>query len=159
MITQDRLKEVLQYNAETGEFIWKVQLNARGTVGSQAGTKSKRYRKRIRVDGVQYFAYKLAWLYVHGQWPTEIDHINRDDTDDRIANLRVASRSENNFNRRDPVPGKQAGITWFAQTKRWRARIKVNRKEIALGYFVDIADAIAAREAAELKYFPGFARG
>lgn len=158
-LTQDRLRQVLNYNADTGVFTWRIQLNHRGPVGAVAGLDPAKYRVEIGIDGRRYFAHRLAWLYVHGEWPPgEIDHINRNDRDNRIANLRLADRSLNNFNRGATNPEVHVGVSWFKQTKRWRARIKVDKKEIALGYFLDMAGAVAARKAAEKKYYGNFPR-
>ena len=120
-----------------------------------AGLKSDRYRNMIRIEGKRHYAYRLAWLYVHGEFPKEVvDHVNRNPRDDRLANIRAAGFSLNSFNRTPSNSDKPCGVTWFKQTKRWRARIKDGGKEIALGYFANLDDAIKARAAADHVYFP-----
>jgi len=89
MLTTDRLRELLDYDTETGLFRWKTPTNNRITVGSLAGQNHPKGYTRIGVDGAKYLAHRLAWLYVHGVWPiNQIDHINRMKTDNRINNLR-----------------------------------------------------------------------
>lgn len=158
-LTQQTLKELLHYDPETGVFTWRKRVNARAAAGDVAGLKRDCYRVEISIGGRRYFAHRLAWLYVYGEWPpTEIDHINRNDRDNRISNLRLANRSLNNFNRGAVREGLAPGVSWFKPTARWRARIKVGRKEIALGYFHIYDDAVAARKAAEERYYAGFPR-
>lgn len=93
--------------------------------------------------------------------PTEgytIDHINRDGLDNRVCNLRFATFSQNNMNKglqKNNTSG-CTGVTWHKGTQRWRARIKINRKMIGLGYYQKKSDAIKARKKAEIKYFGEF---
>ena len=95
----------------------------------------------------QYKAHRLAWFYVHGEWPDgEIDHINWVKNDNRICNLRVVTHSENMQNTRR----QDKGVTF--KRGYWRARISLNKHQIFLGHFKNKEDAIAARKAAELKY-------
>lgn len=88
----------------------------------------------------------------------EVDHISGDGLDNRRSNLRLASSTQNKWNRTAPLTSISGtyGVTWYAQMQKWRARIKVNGKEINLGLFKDMGDAIAARHAAEVKYFGEF---
>lgn len=100
MITQEELKESLHYDPDTGIFTWRKSKGPakKGTVAGKI-YKSHPYIK-IGVCRHSIDAHRLAWLYVYGEWPTmDIDHINRDPTDNRICNLRHVSRSENNRNR------------------------------------------------------------
>lgn len=101
---------------------------------------------RACVDGVLYYAHRLAWLHHHGEWPAEqLDHINGDRQDNRIANLRLASQLENHQNRklqRNNVSG-HPGV--YFEKGRWRARIKVQQKYRHLGTFDTFEEARAAR--------------
>jgi hypothetical protein len=160
-LTAERAREVLSYNPETGAFMWRKTLNARGLVGSVAGTSRSNGYRIIGVDGVPYLAHRLAWLMVHGAWPrAEVDHANGNPGDNRLCNLREANRSQNCKNIRVPKDNTSGalGVSWFGQTQRWRARIVCDGVEISLGYFRSKDDAIAARKAAEQKYFGEFAR-
>jgi len=95
-LTCERLREVLDYRADTGVFVWKVANGRRGKPGQRAGFCAGNYLK-ITVDKATYLAHRLAWLYVHGSWPAAgyIDHRNGDGRDNRIANLRDASNGQN----------------------------------------------------------------
>lgn len=102
MITQDRLKELLDYDPLTGIFRWKVS-RGRVSKGSIAGTEvwvSDNYiRSEIRIDGKRYKAHQLAFLYVYGYIPEEIDHKDRNPLNNAIDNLLDSSKSRNQLNR------------------------------------------------------------
>lgn len=98
-LTQERLKELLHYDSETGDFTWRVNRGA-AREGDRAGCLGINGCWCIGVDGRLYRAHRLVWLYVHGHFPSgSIDHKNRDWRDNRIENLRIASREENMRNR------------------------------------------------------------
>jgi hypothetical protein len=127
----ERLRQLLRYSPETGRFYWRV---SRGGVaaGTEAGSRSQTHGYRvIGIDGAFHLAHRLAWLYVHGRHPGEIDHINRNPTDNRIANLREISRRENSWNRAARGRSGIKGVR--ARGRNWLARITGNGKEIHLG--------------------------
>lgn len=151
MVTSKRLRELLHYAPETGEFTWRVA-RSRAPIGAVAGAKDYYGYIVIRLDTVLYKAHRLAWLYTHGEWPaTGLDHINRDKADNRIENLRMADQSVNMHNTaaRNNSKSGVAGVTWRADRKKWNARIKVGYKNFNLGLFDDMQAAIAARQTAE----------
>lgn len=153
MLTQERLKELLHYCPDMGVFTWRIAVG-RVRVGSVAGNVSKGY-VQISVDNKNYLAHRLAWLYIHGEFPPrQLDHINRVRADNRICNLRLATNAENHQNlslSRRNTSG-HIGVRWFKQRKKWHAQIKINRKQLHIGYFTDLSEAIAARKSAELKF-------
>ena len=109
-LTIDRLHQVVDYNQETGVFIWKHRERHRNTIG-QIATKSHMYEYLgICIDGVRYPAHRLAWLYVHGEWPKMIDHVNGCKTDNRIANLRSVSAKINTQNIRKATKRNLIGL-------------------------------------------------
>lgn len=155
-LTQDTLKSLLDYNAETGWFRWRVNYGNR-LPGALAGYLHPRGYTRIRVFKRTFDAHRLAWFYVYGVWPKdEIDHINRVKNDNRIVNLRCVSRSANIQNsslRRDNTSGVK-GVCWHTHSGKWAARITVNHKRMQLGVFDKLEDAVKARKDAEIKYHP-----
>jgi hypothetical protein len=158
-MTIEELKTALLYNPDTGEFVWK---SARpGVVRSIAGYKMKNGYVTICLDQKQYYAHRLAWLYVNGSWPTlMLDHINGDRADNRIANLRLANQTEQNANskiRKDNSSGIR-GVYFAKDIKRWRAQINVRSKWIHLGSFADFEQAKDAYEEAAFRYFGEFKR-
>ena len=156
-ITQSRLKKLLYYNSETGDFIWKVN-KYRSKKGSIAGGINKDGYCYIKIDGVTYKLARLAFLYKEGYWPeNEIDHINRITGDDRWINLRHVTRQCNMRNcgmLKNNTSGIK-GLSWDKARLKWAAQIKVNGKNISVGRFRNKVDAANARWEAEKKYgFP-----
>ena len=101
MLTQARLKELLHYDPETGAFTWRVDRTNGRRAGDLAGS-TREGHITIGVEGTQYYAHRLAVLYMTGKWPKagmHVDHINRQKADNRWCNLRVVSHSKNMRNR------------------------------------------------------------
>lgn len=155
-LTVERLKELLYYDPETGKFSRLVSNSNRVKVGDIAGTLNSRGYLQIQIDGKLYKAHRLAWLYTHKAWPADqIDHVNRDRTDNRISNLREASSAENSRNmgkRYDNTSG-HVGLTWDKRAQKWKAQIKHLHRNVHLGLFTRQDDAVAARQAAEVRYW------
>jgi hypothetical protein len=149
MINQKRLKDLLEYNPETGIFIWKVRTSKRVKIGDVAGCENSRGYVYIKVDNKNYRSHRLAWLYMTGEFPPDcIDHINGITNDNRWINLRSVTHSENMKNQKklkNNISGHQ-GVSWDKPTEKWVARHTINNKLIHLGYFTNIEDAVAARE-------------
>lgn len=136
-LTCERLKELLDYDAETGVFTWASSPNRNDLVGKTAGGVTERGYIKIRIDGIKHRAHRLAWLYVHGRWPEDrIDHINGDSTDNRIANLREARQFENGQNRK-ASKSSAAGLLGVSKQAygKWVAVICLRRKRYNLGSF------------------------
>lgn len=155
-LTAEKLRELLHYDQETGIFTWKVSTSRSVKVGSVAGCQNGAGYLQIRVQSRPYLAHRLAWLYVQREWPKlDIDHINRNRSDNRIANLREVSHKQNHQNASKPSNNTSGhtGVTWRKQSAKWQARIKHNYKMIHLGYFENLEEAIAARKAAEKLYW------
>ena len=155
-LTSSRLKEALNYDPETGTFTWKE--TRRGLrIGDVAGCLAKHGYIFIRVDKNLYTAHRLAWLYVYGEWPNgNIDHINRNRSDNRISNLRSASQAENCQNKhlRSDNKSGYAGVYWCKNAQKWRAYIGADGKRISLGYFHEKGDAVVAQSDAKARYHP-----
>ena len=99
MLTQEKLKELIEYDPDNGIVAWRVK--RRGVrVGEEVGYLSKKGYRKFTLFGKNYFIHRLIWLYVTGNWPTEVmDHKNGNRADNRWCNLREATISENNRNR------------------------------------------------------------
>lgn len=160
MLTQERLKEILSYNPETGVFTNRID---RGNVKAGAiagGVDGKGYRE-VQIDGRKYQAHRLAWLYVYGEMPSgHIDHINYICTDNGIMNLRKATHAENMRNRAAPKNSTTGakGVSWQKSAGKYRARITADGKSEFLGLFDTVEAASQAYADAAKRFHGEFAR-
>jgi len=150
-VTQERLKEVLHYDSESGEFTWKVKLSARAPAGTKACVSASRGRHRICVDKVLYFAHRLAWLYVHGVFPEgTIDHRDQNPGNNKIANLRLASDQQNKGNRPPQANSKEyRGVR--QRFYKFISQITYKGKSMYLGSFDSPEEAHEAYKAKHLE--------
>jgi len=156
-ITATRLKELVSYNAETGEFTWASKPNRRIKIGSIAGSFHRGY-KRIHLDGIDQQAHRMAWLYTHGSHPTgHIDHINGNRSDNRLINLRDVTPQENMQNMRCASKVSTTGVLGVRKGRggTWRSEIKVDNKQKYLGEFKTIEAAYEAYVKAKRIYHKG----
>jgi hypothetical protein len=137
-MNQERLKELLTYDPDTGDFFWNVDKSRVAKEGQKCSGKSTSTGYlRIGIDGKRYLTHRLAWLYIHGKFPlNDLDHINRIRTDNRLCNLREATRAENLQNRSNVK-----GVYWHKRAKKWLAQIKANKKHFYLGLHENFEDA------------------
>ena len=159
LVGRQRLMDLLSYDPLTGVFIWKIKTSNRACVGKTAGTKAKSGYVSIQIDGKIYGAHRLAWLYVHGEWPPfQVDHRNRDRSNNRIKNLRLATPSQNGCNStaRSPASGVK-GVSWSKQAGKWQASIGAEKKRHHLGYFNSKEDAAVAISTARKELHGEFA--
>ena len=164
------LHECFELNADTGTLIWKSRpvhhfKKTKGQkrhdtmyAGKEVGSISKSYRVvRFKWDGKvsHWLQHRIVWAMHYGQWPTKaLDHIDGDRANNAITNLREVTVQENGKNRginKNNTSG-HTGVTWEKRLSRWKASITVNGKYISLKTYANIEDAIAARQAAEIKY-------
>lgn len=173
--TQARLRELFNYDQETGLLIWRERppsdfknVAAHNSFvtrcqGRPAGHIDGLGYRIIRIGHDGYKAHRLIWLYVVGEWPAypqfEIDHLNGDRSDNRIQNLRKVTKSENqrNGSMRSTNSSGVIGVNWVKSKRRWVARIWDGPRHRYLGQFKSLEDAQQARAAAErdLGYHPG----
>lgn len=156
-LTSERLRELIDYNPETGVFVWRV--SCRGTkAGDVAGASGTEGRRHITIGYARYKAHRLAWLYVCGCFPTKlIDHINGDPTDNRINNLRESTASENQTNQREAHSRNKTGLLgaqWNKGKQKFKSRITIGGKEIFLGYYATAELAHAAYMAKKREVHP-----
>lgn len=138
-LTLQRLLKVLSYDAESGVFVWKeVSEFSNRKVGDVAGSKNKLGRIIIKIDGEYYYASRLAWLYVTGNWPIYgVDHKNGIKSDNRFDNLRDAPTQINAENKRTAQKNNKSGLMGVCTdgNGRYRARITINYAIKCLGSF------------------------
>lgn len=150
-LTAFYIRKILDYDPETGVLTWRErttpsQRGGQYAVGKPAGSR-KKGQIMIGIRDQRYCAHRLAWLWMTGEWPLEIDHVNRDPFDNRWFNLREATRSQNNVNRKATVPFRGVRRT---RGGKWQARIKYQGKERHLGHFPSAEEASDAyRRAAQ----------
>ena len=158
-LTQEKLRALLDYDADTGVFRWRVRPSSRVAAGSIAGnTSHQRGYRVIVINRNRYLAHRLAWLYVTGAMPVdEIDHIDGDTDSNSFRNLRECSRTQNAQNTRRDVglTSQYPGVTWDAVRGKWAAKIRAGGgKRIFLGRFGDESDAYTAYVAAKDRLHP-----
>jgi hypothetical protein len=157
----EELKELFQYDQETGWLIRKIGMGSRARAGERAGySRCKGYRK-IQIQGRQLFEHRVIWAIMHGSWPiNQIDHVNGDKGDNRLENLREATQEQNLANRRvrkDSLTGMK-GIRWNVKRQKWEAIIQSCGKQIYLGRFETPEEAHAAYCDAAEKHHGEFMR-
>jgi len=158
--TLNVLKNYLRYDSETGEFWWLAKGKGRKKIHFMrpAGSKRDGYVV-IGLLGKEYRAHRLAFFYLNGRWPHEIDHINGDRADNRIANLRECTRRQNmgNSSRKKNNKSGFKGVWWYAAYKKWTSSIRINGRSTFLGYFDTPEAASEAYIAAANLHFGEFA--
>ncbi len=152
VLTQSKLKELLNYDKYTGIFTWRTSRGNRIKAGDVAGSKNNHGYFRIRITilsiSKSYLLHRLAWLYVYGIFPREhLDHVNHDRTDNKISNLREATQKHNCRNASKSKNNKSGfnGVSWCEPVKKWQTQIQVNGKLIYIGSYKDKNEAICAR--------------
>lgn len=154
----DDVDRIISYDPHSGVITWKQRedrarrWNSR-CAGKSAGTTCSGGYIGLRINGRRYLAHRLAWLLFYGEWPAEnIDHINGDGRDNRIANLRACNQSENHQNR-SRQGNNTSGIIGVSPARggMWVANIHIKKKQIYLGRFATKEDAGLAYAAAKAR--------
>lgn len=153
MLTQSELKELLHYDPNTGEFTWLVE-RLPTKPNDSAGSKNKNGYIHIKINGRIYKAHRLVWLYMTGNWPNNIDHIDGNGYNNCWNNLRECSHAENQQNRIKSKTNKSGflGVSWDKINNKWMAQINVNGQKKFLGRYATPQEAHHAYLDAKAKY-------
>lgn len=175
-IPVETLKALVAFDAATNRLFWKERPVHLFASRRGAATWNSRFAGKeafvtlingyfgARIFGRCYYKHRAVWAFVYGEWPVHnIDHVNGDRTDNRIENLRDVPQAYNMRNAALPKTNSSGaiGVGWYGPRRKWTARIKVNKRNIHLGYFTTFSDAVEARKAAERQhgFLPGHGRG
>ena len=158
MITQDKLKEYFDY--KEGKLFWKKQSSSNICIGVEAGTTNKRGYVQVKIFNKRYYAHRLVFFMFYCYFPQEVDHIDGNKTNNRIENLRSATKSQNQHNARINVNNTSGvkGISWDKRCGKWKAQIAVNKKNYHLGRFDDFDLAKKTINQFREKYHQEYAR-
>jgi len=155
MLTQETLKEYINYNPDTGVFTWIKRPWIRSMVypGDIAGNPMASKYLQVSLFNRTYLTHRLAFLYMTGEWPTGlVDHIDRDRANNRWSNLRLVTRKENTYNKTS-TPGKSGFRGVFKVKDRYYTKISVDNKMIHIGVYDTPEEASAAHENARSIYY------
>jgi hypothetical protein len=138
ILTSQSLRAVLAYDPETGVFTWLVRAgNAK--VGDTAGHVNTEGYRMIKVGNASRRAHRLAWLYVHGEWPAnQIDHRDGDRSNNKFDNLRDVNNSVNQQNQRGPRSNNTSGflgVSWHKKDRNWCAQITIEGRRNNIGAY------------------------
>ena len=151
-LTQERVKELFNYNPKTGILTNKTSRNSKAQKGGVSGCLDRQGYLKTKVNSKSYKTHRLIWLYVYGYFPeNSIDHINRKKDDNKIKNLRETSLVCNLRNCGNPKTNTSGvkGVYWKKDRNRWRPSICVYSKPRYLGSYKNFHNAVCARLAAE----------
>ncbi len=154
-LTLNRLKSLVVYDPSTGLFERRKGRYSKAQRQTAMAKRPSGYLV-LSVDKKCYAAHRLAWFYVYGTWPDEIDHVDGDRANNRIANLRPATRTQNNVNsrlRKDNTSGFK-GVSWDVGRGKWTVRVGKR----SLGRFNTKEEAIAVRRVEAGKVFGEYLR-
>lgn len=157
--TPQYLKENFTYDSFTGVLKNRICRGRNAKKGNPAGTQSKNRYRRVVIDGKIYYTHKIIWFMVMGKWPAgDVDHKNGVVWDNRINNLREATRRENAINGKIRITNKTGirGVYWSKSNKKWCAWIRISGQNKHLGYFKEMEDAVITRNNAEIEIYGEF---
>lgn len=158
MITQQKVKEIFDY--KDGCLYWKIRHGSLGIVGKKAGSLMQNGYYITKINGKSYLIHRLIYLWHYGFLPKELDHIDKNSLNNRIENLRQATRKENACNRGLPKNNTSGykNVVWNNKSRKWLVRLRIDGKEKDFGYYHDIELAGLVAEEARNKYHKEFVR-
>jgi hypothetical protein len=145
-----------------GHLYWKKVMhpNKQYLVGKEVGSIHPTGYRHVTWMNKPHKVHRLIFLLDHGYLPKEIDHINGDRLDNRLDNLREATRSENQCNRGEIASNTSgyAGVSWHKHSKAWLVRVMKDGKSTIIGYFKDLELAGLVSQEARVLYHGKFAK-
>lgn len=140
------VRAILDYDPETGAFTWRMQRGPK-VAGTVAGYHRPDGYLQIGINGVVYYGHRLAWLHVHGSWPSDqIDHRDGNVQNNRISNLRSCSNTENcqNLGVRKSNTSGAMGVYWDSARSKWKAQIREGGRVRGIGRYPSFEQATQA---------------
>lgn len=152
-VNQAFMQKFFTYKPSTGELIARLPVHNR-PVGTIVGSKGSHGYLMTAIQGKNFLNHRLIWLYMTGEFPIQIDHINHDKLNNKWDNLRAVNNTTNSRNTglSKNSTTKINGVSLHKPTGKYRAYIMVNRKQIHLGLFDTVDEATQARKQADNKY-------
>lgn len=154
-LTQERARELFNYDPDTGVVTRKITTSHNAIKGSTVGYVTTSGYLSLSVQNKHYYVHRIIWLLVYGNFPSDqTDHKNQIRTDNRLSNLRSVTRKTNSKNKRLPSNNTSGsmGVYWSKHSGKWLSAIQINGKAIHLGSFEHFKDALVVRKSAEQKY-------
>ena len=137
----ERLRELFLYDPLTGWFTYRVHRSQR-RIGTRAGSPSGHGYRRLGFDYIKIYEHQAAWLYIYDEWPPEVDHRDGDKSNNALANLRIATRTQNNFNsKREPGQSGLRGAYLDKRNLQWYSKIQIGGQVKYLGAFDSAEEA------------------
>jgi len=154
LITQSKLKDLFDYSPVTGMFTRLVTTSNKSKVGKVITALDSGGYVTVMIDSINYRCHRLAWLYMEGCWPNQIDHDDHDRANNKWDNLKEKSQQDNcrNMSKSKANTSGVTGVTWDKAKNKWAAQISIERSNVSLGRFVDKFEAICARMSANNTY-------
>jgi hypothetical protein len=159
-VSAEEVQRLFHYDEATGALSWKVCLSTRAKAGRICSYSDKRGYIYVKIHKRHYMVHRVIWAVYHGAWPTnDIDHINGNPSDNRISNLRPATRSQNLCNKKLSSRNTSGikGVNWHKKARKWRGRVILNKRYYNAGYFDDPAEAGRAVQSLREKIHGEFA--
>lgn len=158
IITQELLHSLFEY--KNGELFWKINSSKRTKIGTKAGCLRKHGYSLVCIKNKRYYIHRIIFMMFNGYMPEFVDHIDNSPLNNKIENLRSATKSENQHNRgiKNCNTSGYKNVTWNKKLKKWQVAIKVNKKDIYIGVFKDLELADLIAQEARNKYHKNFAR-
>jgi hypothetical protein len=138
MITQEIANSLFEY--KDGQLFRKVRASQNTQIGDLAGYVDKKGYWKVSYKNKSYLLHRIIWLMRYGNLPKELDHIDGNPQNNRIKNLRIADRSQNNCNKQVYKTSSTGikNVTWYKPTGKWMVKLTKNKKQMFFGYFDDL---------------------